>query len=149
MYDNKTRPILRPAPLFIAAMMAIAASSALPVAAQGRRATPRETGAQSAATASREETSSQAAPTQVLDLNSATAAELEELPGIGPAKAQAIVALRNRLGRFGRVEDLMRVRGIGRATFRRLRPLLTLGAVPREGTAGDRGARGRSRGQRR
>lgn len=61
-----------------------------------------------------------------VDLNTATAAELEKLPGIGPSKAGAIVALRERLGRFRRVEQILRVRGIGRATFRKLRPMITV-----------------------
>ena len=71
-----------------------------------------------------------AAPAQAasgaVNLNSASAEELERLPGVGPAKAAAILALRQRMGRFQRVEDVLRVRGIGRATFRRLRPMLTL-----------------------
>lgn len=61
-----------------------------------------------------------------VNLNSASSEELERLPGVGPAKAAAILALRQRMGRFQRVEDVLRVRGIGRATFRRLRPMLTL-----------------------
>ncbi len=64
--------------------------------------------------------------TGTLNLNSASAEELERLPGVGPAKAAAILALRQRMGRFQHVEDVLRVRGIGRATFRRLRPMLTL-----------------------
>jgi competence protein ComEA len=57
----------------------------------------------------------------VISLNRATAAELETLPGIGPAKARAIVEDRARNGPFIRVEDLARVPGIGPATVRRLR----------------------------
>jgi len=64
----------------------------------------------------------------VVNVNAATADELMRLPGIGPAKAAAILALRARLHgqRFARVEDLLRVRGIGRATLRKLRPLMAL-----------------------
>ena len=64
----------------------------------------------------------------VVNVNTATDDELMRLPGIGPAKAAAILALRARLQgqRFARVEDLLRVRGIGRATLRRLRPLMAL-----------------------
>lgn len=61
----------------------------------------------------------------VVNLNTATVEELTRLPGIGEAKAQAIVARREN-HRFRRIEDVMRVRGIGRATFRRLRPMLTV-----------------------
>ncbi len=62
----------------------------------------------------------------VVNINTATQSELSRLPGIGPSKASAIIAYRERGRRFRRVEDLLRVRGIGRATFRRLRPMLTV-----------------------
>ncbi|WP_212758578.1 ComEA family DNA-binding protein [Paenibacillus sinopodophylli] len=48
-----------------------------------------------------------------LDINLATAAELDDLKGIGPAKAQAIVADREQNGKFSSVHDLLRVKGIG------------------------------------
>lgn len=57
-----------------------------------------------------------------LDLNRATAAELERLPGIGPALAARIVAYRDSIGRFRTVDDLDRVRGIGPVLLERLRP---------------------------
>ncbi|MDH5676151.1 MAG: helix-hairpin-helix domain-containing protein [Myxococcales bacterium] len=62
--------------------------------------------------------------TLVVDLNRADEAELTRLPGIGPSKAQAILKLRERIKRFNKIEDLMRVKGIGRKTFRKLRPML-------------------------
>ncbi len=61
-------------------------------------------------------------------LNHAGVEELRRLPGVGPKRAEAIVALRQRMGRFQRVEDLLRVKGIGRTTLRRWRPLLRLDA---------------------
>jgi competence protein ComEA len=57
-------------------------------------------------------------------LNLATEEDLRRLPGIGATRAKAILALRERLGRFRRPEDLLRVKGIGRRSLARLRPLL-------------------------
>jgi competence protein ComEA len=61
----------------------------------------------------------------VVNLNLASSDELERLPGIGPAKARAIVEHR-RAHPFHKVEDLTKVKGIGRKTFGKLRPYLTL-----------------------
>lgn len=63
-------------------------------------------------------------PREPLDLNRATAAQLESLPGIGPALAARILAKRDSLNGFGTIDDLRRVRGIGPATLARLRPYL-------------------------
>ena len=59
-----------------------------------------------------------------VDLNAAAPAELQTLPGIGPALAGRIVEWRSRNGRFARVEDLAQVSGIGSKTLERLRPLV-------------------------
>jgi len=56
-----------------------------------------------------------------LDLNRATAEQLDTLPGIGPAKASAIVADREAAGPFRSVDDLVRVKGIGPAIVEKLR----------------------------
>jgi competence protein ComEA len=63
-------------------------------------------------------------------LNLASEVELTQLPGIGPSRARAILALRQRLTRFRAVEDLLRVKGIGRKTLRRLRPSVVLDRPP-------------------
>jgi competence protein ComEA len=62
----------------------------------------------------------------VINLNTATLDELTRLPGVGPSRAKAILEVRTKLGGFKKVDDLMRVKGIGRKTFRKLEPLLRL-----------------------
>jgi competence protein ComEA len=69
--------------------------------------------------------SSASASAGVVNINDASADELERLPGVGPAKAKAIVEHR-RSHPFHRVDDLTKVKGIGKKTFARLRPYLTL-----------------------
>lgn len=64
-------------------------------------------------------------PPERIDVNSATAAELERLPRVGPALAQRIVDYRQRQGPFQAPEDLRHVRGIGPSTVRLLEPLVT------------------------
>ena len=61
-----------------------------------------------------------------LDLNTATLDQLDELPGIGPATAKAIISERERRGRFRSVEELLDVRGIGPAKLDALRDLVTV-----------------------
>lgn len=63
-----------------------------------------------------------AGTTAPLDLNTATAEQLEELPGVGPSTAAAIVAYRKENGRFRSVDELLEVRGIGEARLAELRP---------------------------
>lgn len=62
----------------------------------------------------------------VVDVNTATAEQLDTLPGVGPATAQAILDERDRRGRFDSVEDLLDVRGIGEAKLEALRDLVTV-----------------------
>lgn len=61
---------------------------------------------------------------QKLDINTATAAQLDELPGVGPATAEAIIRYRETNGRFRSVTQLLEVRGIGEAKLAQLRPLV-------------------------
>jgi competence protein ComEA len=56
-----------------------------------------------------------------VNLNTATAEQLDTLPGVGPVTAQAILDWREENGRFGSVEDLLDVKGIGDATLAELR----------------------------
>jgi competence protein ComEA len=62
----------------------------------------------------------------VVDLNTATAADLEALPGVGPSIAAAIVEHRERSGPFGSVDELLDVPGIGPARLEELRPFVTV-----------------------
>ncbi len=68
-----------------------------------------------------------------VNLNTASAAELATLKGIGPAKAQAIVEHRDKNGAFKSVDDLKLVRGIGDKMLEQLRPQVTIdgAAAPR------------------
>ncbi len=76
------------------------------------------------------------AQSELIDLNTATAVELETLPGIGPRTAERILEYRREHGGFVRIEDLMDVRGIGERTFLRLKPLVSVAAA--EPDAGQR-----------
>ena len=67
-----------------------------------------------------------AAPSGPVDLNTASEAELEALPGIGPSLAQAIITTRTRLGGFRSIDELREVHGIGDRRFADLKPLVTI-----------------------
>ena len=67
-----------------------------------------------------------AAPGDRVVLNEATEADLEKLPGIGAKKAALVLALRQKLGRFHAVEDLLKVKGMGRKRLAKIRPFVTV-----------------------
>ena len=86
---------------------------ALPAAAAQSKSTTRSAAAKPASTG-------------IVNLNTATAADLEGLPGIGAKTAARIVEYRQKNGPFKKIEDLMNVRGLGEKNFLKLKPQLTL-----------------------
>lgn len=61
-----------------------------------------------------------------VNVNTATAEQLQLLPGIGEARAQAVIEARKRRGGFEKVEDLLEVKGIGETSLEQLRPYVTV-----------------------
>ena len=66
------------------------------------------------------------APSGPVNLNTATAAQLEMLPGIGPSTSAAILSYREEVGQFGSISDLLGVRGIGEAKLAALEGLVVI-----------------------
>ena len=100
---------------------------------QSRRAGPASPSTYSAPTAPNGKTGAQpppdhgaGEPTSTVNVNTATEADLERLPGIGPVLARRIVQYREAKGLFRRLDDLLEVEGIGPRLFQRLQPLLRL-----------------------
>ena len=67
-------------------------------------------------------------PPAPININTASAEELETLPGIGPALAERIIAYRETHGLFENVDDLINVKGIGEAVLSELRDLVSVGS---------------------
>lgn len=76
-----------------------------------------------------------AAASEPIDINRADAAALAELHGVGPARAEAIVAERESNGPFRSIEDLIRVKGLGQSVIERNRGRVTVGAAPQSSAA--------------
>ena len=70
--------------------------------------------------------STSSAAGSLVNLNTATEAELDTLPGVGPVTAKAILAWRTEHGSFTSVDELLEVSGIGEVTLEELRPLVTV-----------------------
>jgi competence protein ComEA len=107
--------------LVVLAVVALAATGS---AAKQKPAAPAKTAAAAKATSS-----------SPVNLNTATQAQLETLPGIGAKAAERILEYRQKNGNFKKVEDLMNVKGIGEKAFLKLKPLITV-AQKADGTGG-------------
>lgn len=81
-------------------------------------------------------------PARPVNLNTATAAELQEVPGIGPATAQKILDTRKSYGPFKSVDDLLAIKGIGQKRLDKMRKYLTVGKSPskKQSTSAERAA---------
>jgi competence protein ComEA len=73
-----------------------------------------------------------AASTEIINLNTATAAQIATLPGVGPKTADLIVQYRQKNGPYKKVEEIMNVRGVGEKSFLKLKSRLTVGAAKAE-----------------
>ncbi len=72
--------------------------------------------------------------TAIVNINTASASDLEALPGIGAKTAARIVEYRQKNGPFKKVEELMNVRGVGEKNFLKLKPQITVAGTKTEST---------------
>jgi competence protein ComEA len=77
-----------------------------------------------------------AGPAAPVNLNTATQAQLELLPGVGAATAKRILDYRQKNGGFKKAEELMNIKGIGEKSFLRLKPHVTVVSEKAERPAG-------------
>lgn len=70
-------------------------------------------------------------PVKKIDINLASVQELQKLPQIGVVVAQRIVDYRGKHGKFSKIEEIMKVKGIGEKTFLKIKPLIMVGQESR------------------
>ena len=66
------------------------------------------------------------ATTEKINLNAASAEQLESLPGIGPVTAQRIVDYRAKVGKFKRIEEIINIKGVGEKKFEKIKDRLVI-----------------------
>jgi competence protein ComEA len=71
-------------------------------------------------------TTSEAAPSKIVDLNKANAGDLASVPGIGPKIADRILDYRNKNGKFKSKEEIMNVKGIGQKKYEKIKNYITV-----------------------
>jgi len=118
--------MFRIALLIIAAVSFMAVQS--PVATAAQSAPPAATSGKQTGKSSAKAATSHGP----ININTASAADFDALPGIGAKTAALIVEYRQKNGPFKKVEDLMNVRGIGEKNFLKLKPQLTIGSAKAE-----------------
>ncbi|MBZ5499015.1 MAG: helix-hairpin-helix domain-containing protein [Acidobacteriia bacterium] len=69
---------------------------------------------------------SKAISTEKVNLNTATAEQLQTLPGIGPALAKTIIEHRTKSGKFNKIEELLNVKGVGEKKFQKIKDRLVV-----------------------
>jgi competence protein ComEA len=67
-----------------------------------------------------------------ININTASLVELQELPRVGEKVAQRIIDFRKKNGRFRKIEEIMKVKGIGEKMFNKIKDLITVGEAPKK-----------------
>ncbi len=106
------RPVSSTVASFVVATLLLASAS---LAAAGQQEKPASSRAS-------------AGPAAPVNLNTASQAQLESLPGIGASTAKRILEYRQKNGSFKKIEELMNVKGIGEKSFLKLKPHVTVAA---------------------
>ena len=102
--------------------LAVLAALASPLVAQSEAPKPQGTRARAAKPA----VTATVVSTEVINLNTATPAQIASLPGIGPKTADLVVQYRTKNGPFKKIEEIMNVRGIGEKSFLKIKDRLTV-----------------------